>query len=477
MKRILCLTLSLLMAFGLASSALAASAENNAEPTEPVELLKPGMQYLESVTVGGETTGGGFYVYAPREPHDYDILSNCMNGVIFVYTDKPVKNETAARKLVSRLELDGIAEGFPAYIVIPTPLNGTSWTDDDLALYWEAQFALAGGLVNVESQPPQGEYTRHTMNTLQYVIGEGSGATFIHNVLSQNAVRIAGIAAFGGEIDAELPVGLSVPAYLVDPSEEVASYWKTANGTDDEDGNVFYNSDYELKKVVVAEGSGNFDKENIQQAWTDVLSKSMRLGVATNVVLTTMDQSEWILMDWLELDDIGLNRYSFEFDAETGEAEYYTEYKTKSLDSVHLYVPEAVENDPDTAVPLLVALHGGSDDPLNIVMGCGWANKAVEENFIIVSPSNEEPKYVMAILDYVDTLYNVDHSRMYVSGFFMGGVGSSDLGNPGRCVLGHHPGLLLIMVGFAYSGWACDGFIFPARNSAWLRRQTPLRRG
>lgn len=431
MKKLLCLAQSLLLLLTLAVPALASSEEPSSEEpiaAEPIELLHPGIQLLQSVTVGGETTGGSFYVYAPEYPHDYDLLSNFLNGVVFVYPDKPLADEAAAQALIEELGLDEIAESFPAYIVIPQPLNGEIWTEADLDLYWEAQFALAGGLVNTDLQPPQGEYTRHTVNSLQYVIGEGSGATFINNVLSQDAGRVAGIVTFGGEIDAGLPVGVSVPAYLVNASEDAISYWKAANGTDAEEGNVFYNSNYAIKKVIAADGSESFDKENIQTAWTTMLSRTMRLGVAANVVVTTMDRSEWILMDWVELADIGLNIHSFEFNAETGEAEYYSEYKTKSYDTVHVYVPEEVEQNPDEAVPLVVVLHGGSDDPLNIVMGCGWAQKAVDEKFIIVSPSNEDPNYVMQVLDYVEGLYAIDHSRMYVSGFSMGGMGTSNLG-------------------------------------------------
>lgn len=431
MKKILCLALSALLLLALGIPALASSEEPSSEEpaaAEPIELLHPGIQLLEAVTVGGVTTGGSFFVYAPEHPHDYDLLSNFLNGVIFVYTDEPVSDEAAAQALIAELGLDEIAEGFPAYIVIPQPLNREGWSEADLDLYWEAQFALAGGLVNADLQPPQGEYTRHTVNSLQYVIGAGSGATFINNVLSQDAGRVAGIVTFGGEIDADLPVGVSVPAYLVNAPEDAVSYWKAVNGTDAEDGNTFYNSNYALKKVIVAEGGDSFDKESIQTAWTTMLSRTTRLGVAANVVVTTMDRSEWVLMDWVELTDIGLNIHSFEFDAETGEAEYYTEYKTKSYDTVHVYVPETVEKNPDEAVPLVVVLHGGSDDPLNIVMGCGWAQKAVDENFIIVSPSNEDPDYVMQVLDYVDGLYAIDHSRMYVTGFSMGGMGTSNLG-------------------------------------------------
>lgn len=418
-KSIFALGLALAMFMTLAVPGLAESEA----PESP--LVASNVVRMEAVTVGGETTGGSFYVYSPAVPHDYDMLSNFLNGLIFVYPDRPLADEAAVLELLEELGLTEIAENFPAYIVVPEPLNGESWTEADLELYYEAQFYMAGGEVDATQQPPAGEYDRHTMNSLQYVIAEGSGATFVNNVLSQNAGRIAGILTFGGEMDASLTTGLAVPAYLVNPCDEAAEYWKAANGVDTEDGNVFFNSGYTQKKVILADGGSSFERDAVQTAWTELLSRTMRLAVAANLVVTTTDMSDWVLMDWLELDDIGLNLHSFEFDAETGEAEYYDEYKTKSINTVHVYVPEAVEEDPETAVPLLFTLHGGSDDPLNIVVGCGWAQKAVDENFIIVSPSEESPEYLMAVYDYVCGQYNIDTTRVYCTGFSMGGMGTA----------------------------------------------------
>ena len=438
MKKLLSLILTLGLVLALGATALAAPEEAPAEeppmeaPAEevpaPAEPIVPGIQYFEDATIGGEPVGGPFYVYGPEHPHMYDMLSSFLNGTVFLYPDKPVADEAAALALIQSLGLDENAESFPAYIVIPAPVNGESWSDADAELFWNIQFWLAGGEITFATEPPQGEYVRHVMNALLYVLGEGSGATFVNNVLSQNAQRIAGIATFGGEIDPDLPQGLAVPAYLVNASDDAVAYWKAANGVDAEDGNVSYNSAYVQKKVITAQGGDSFDKENVQTAWRDLLSRTMRLGVAVNVVITTRDQSEWVLMDWLQLPEIGLNLHSFQWNAETGEAEYYDEYMTKDIDSVHVYVPEAVEQNPDEAVPLVVVLHGMGDDPLNVVVGCGWAQKAVDENFIMIAPATEDTDYVMGLIDYVKSQYNIDPTRVYLTGFSMGGMNTSNIG-------------------------------------------------
>ena len=460
MKKLLCLLLAMTLAFCLAVPALASpEASEEAAPAvpAPAEPLTPGIQLVEDATIGGEPVGGAFYVYAPEHPHMYDMLSSFLNGTIFVYPDAPVADEGAALALIQDLGLDENAERFPAYIVIPAPVSGGSWSEADADLFWNIQFWLAGGEITFATEPPQGEYVRHVMNALLYVLGEGSGATFVNNVLSQNAQRIAGIATFGGEIDEGLPRGLAVPAYLVNASEDAAAYWKTVNEVDTEEGNVSYNSSYIQKKVITAEGGDTFDRENVQTAWRDLLSRTMRLGVAVNVVITTQDRSDWVLMDWLQLSEIGLNLHSFEWNAETGEAEYYDEYMTKSADTVHFYVPEAVEENPEEAVPLVVVLHGMGDDPLNVVVGCGWAQKAVDENFIMISPSTEDTDYVMGLVEYAESLYNIDRSRVYITGFSMGGANTSNVGKA-------HPEVFAAIAPMgAAGGSVVEGF----DNDAW----------
>lgn len=434
MKKILSFVIALLMIASLGIPALASESvpgpgsASSGEIPVPAEPIVPGIQYIDDATIGGSPVGGSFYVYGPEHPHMYDMLSSFLNGTIFIYPDAPVADEDAALALIRELGLDENAESFPAYIVIPDPVNGESWSEADAELYWNIQFWLAGGEITFATEPPQGEYVRHVMNSLLYVLGEGRGATFVNNVLSQNAQRIAGIATFGGEIDPDLPEGLAVPAYLVNASDSAAAYWKAVNSTDTDEADVSYNSAYVQKKVITAEGGDSFDRENVQTAWRDLLSRTMRLGVAVNVVITTQDRSDWVLMDWLQLPEIGLKLHSFEWDAEAGEASYYEEYMTKSADSVHVYVPEAVEANPDEAVPLVVVLHGMGDDPLNVVVGCGWAQKAVDENFIMISPSTEDTEYVMGLIDYVEGLYNIDRSRVYVTGFSMGGANTSNVG-------------------------------------------------
>ncbi|MCD7846226.1 MAG: hypothetical protein LUG57_10350 [Oscillospiraceae bacterium] len=403
----------LLSALLLASGFAFCSGEATGEASSD---LPENFYFMEDVTIGGETTGGKYYIYISPDLYDFDILSNFLNSVFFVYPDTAPASAEEAYEMIQELGLIDIADQAPGCVVVPLPINGDSWSEDDLAVYYEAQYYLAGGVITMGDNGPEGEYDRHTMNTLQYIIAEGSGATFVNNVLSQNASRIAGILTFGGEIDETLPEGLAIPAYLVNASEEAVAYYKAVNEVDAEEGNIFYNSEYAQKKVIVAEGTDELDAELIEDAWASLLSRTMRLSVSANLVLDSQDMSDWILMDWPNLGELGIEQI------------YHTMNDGDMDRDIYDFVPQSVL-DSGEEVPLVLVLHGGNDDPVNVVKSCGWAQLAAEEEFIVIAPDYQyyDDAFLYEVIQYAIETYSIDTSRIYVFGFSMGGKSTASL--------------------------------------------------
>ena len=418
MRKYLKRTMSTILGLSLLASvcALPALASEGAAQEPPAGKFEK----LENIAVTDSpyTPEGdySFYLYSPSDPHDFDLMSGQLNAVIFVYPDQPFASQEEAYARLDELGLIDIAEAAPAYIICPDPLNGESYTQADLDVYYESQIYLAGGKI-ISFTPPAGEYERCTYNNLQYIIAEGSGATFVNNVLSQNASRISAVLTFGGEMDPELEPGLALPAYLVDPCETAVSYYKTVNGTDSEPSpNHFVNSGYTEKQVIVAEGGDKFDAGIIADAWGTLLSRITRAPMLNDVVANTFDMSEWVLMSWPNYDELGLtlNEHTYTYDGKE-----YTAYD---------YIPDSYTG--DEAVPLVVLLHGFSEDPLCPAATCGWADVAAEEGFILVAPdylNDIESKgiavdCVMQIVNETLETYNIDRSRVYLTGFSMGGM-------------------------------------------------------
>ena len=145
------LTLSLLMSI-CALPSLAAGGEGADSAQGTFELLKNIAVTDSPYTPEGDYS---FYLYSPSDPHDFDLMSGQLNAVIFVYPDQPFASQEEAYARLEELGLIDIAESAPAYIICPNPLNGESYTQDDLNVYYESQIYLAGGKI-ISFTPPAG---------------------------------------------------------------------------------------------------------------------------------------------------------------------------------------------------------------------------------------------------------------------------------------------------------------------------------
>lgn len=475
-KRILAMSLALVMVLSLPTFATGSTTVMAAVPTSAtqIEKIEGAVITVRDPSIGFVPTDttyktGDFYLYSPNNPQQYDLLSGFMNGVIYVYPDANnlPADEKGAYDLIKSMGLDQIAEGFPAYIVIPLPSDASGqWTKADAELYTYAQWYMAGGAFNPVTGIPgdMTDYPRRTMNTLQYVIAEGSGSTFVNNYLSQTAHHLAAFLTFGGTLNSALvdsSAAPAIPAYLVNAGAGAADYWKKVNGATAGSEGHFYNPGYRELQVITASGGNAFDSAKIQEAWAKLLSRTMRLGVVNNLVENTMDTGNWAIMAYPNLEELGVKVTSFMFNPNTGKADapytaaggQYTRLYTKATEGVwedpkgpgdrgnwvsidkmpvHVFVPD---NLPGGAVPLVIGLHGMNGDPLEFPLTTGWAQKAAEEGVILVAPNNILTSNMelfvettIAVIEYMVANYNIDTTRIYLTGFSMGGMASAEVG-------------------------------------------------
>lgn len=94
----------------------------------------------------------------------------------------------------------------------------------------------------------------------------------------------------------------------------------------------------------------------------------------------------------------------------------------------YVYEPEHKEGEK---LPLVVTFHGRGGSALEVVYKCGWDHIAYENKFIVVSPQYDGYAIPYTITDelieivkYAIANYDVDETRVYASGFSMGGAAS-----------------------------------------------------
>ena len=80
-------------------------------------------------------------------------------------------------------------------------------------------------------------------------------------------------------------------------------------------------------------------------------------------------------------------------------------------------------------LPLLFVFHGGGDCAIATASLAEWPEIAQKENFLVVAVEmhmNVSAKEVVSLLEHLKTQFSIDESRVYATGFSMGGIKSWD---------------------------------------------------
>ena len=328
-----------------------------------------------------------------------------MTPVFFVYSDDICEDENEAYLKLESAGLIDLAEKEKAGVLLMTPANGKNWSEEDANVYWDTLTVLT------DSNNSLGYFT---YCNLIYALGEGNGATFIHNTLSQNANRIAGILTFGGNINSNTTSEMPLPAYLVGANSNIINFYKTINGTNEQTvlngKQCFYNSVLDTKKVVIDDRNVNsLNKDIIFEAWHNMLRKITRNAMHDVIWIDAQSKEVFTLMDRVDYEESGLD---FKYEQPDGYVGYYMWQPTEAL------------NQTEEKFPLVFCIHGGNDHPVFEAECQGWVELASKERVIVVSPNGsdyEDVENYKAIIDYVCANYPVDLSRIYSTGISNGG--------------------------------------------------------
>ena len=342
-----------------------------------------------------------------------------MTPVIFVYSNHGYQNQDDAYVALVDMGLKEIADTARGGVFLLSPENGDSWSEEDVTAYWNI-------IAKITKSSAIEELGYFTYTNLVYAIGEGNGATFIHNVLSQNANRIAGVATFGGEIDNPENL-MALPAYLVGANDDVINFYKSINEATEEtmigENQCFYNSTLDVKKVIINESADTrFNKELIKDAWVNLLRKTTRNVIEEciwyiDAILGRQSQEIFTLMDRAVYSEEKLifNEINYVMD-QSGYFEWVPE--------------EALAEDNTKTYPLVVTFHGSGDHPVFEAESQGWVKLAGKERFIVIAPGNNAGAGAQkALIEEVCAKYPVDKSRIYCTGFSMGGVEAEKMVN------------------------------------------------
>lgn len=398
---------------------------------------------------------GTTFVY--RSPNMYGGRAAArMNTNLVVFVEQRFDTKDAAQAYLKEAGLIDIANEATGSIVLVTPI-GKTFGRADMAAYYSLQTAMlaqqASGTQADGSPVTYADAEYFGGFAYLYLIGVDGGATFFNNYIAGTfdcASRIAGALLVGGGMDEVRKVSTYIPVYLMNAPNKVIEKYKAANGVSAMKGSgkviVHYNQALPLRQVVVAKADPVRLSELIKAAYYDLFTKAMRIPVALPGVYSvgipfsgySMDQAPYSLCERNALFG-GVTRDRIHLIKHQGE-DRFAAMKSPSgeyLDTWYEYLPEEVLHNtaPKGTVPLILANHGGGDEPRQFVDEFGLLALAGQERFAVVAPDHQNlPNDVRgpalsALVKYMLEKYPaLDRSRAYATGYSMGGGATYTVG-------------------------------------------------
>ena len=277
------------------------------------------------------------------------------------------------------------------------------------------------------------------------LIGIGKGATFVNDNLSKYSNFISGLALIGGE-GTPAP-SASVPAYIsgADASAYIAA--DKAEKTAEEGTFTTYVNPDSRFELVVTNSAEEDAVTGIKNAWDKVLNKFGRIGNWLDNSAGVGAVGTWYTRPLITGDDaVDTTRPYQYFDSIEAITDIRREVVTEDLDGDgqlnlwYEYIPAKAEDAEEGTVPVVLLMHGNTNDPRTQYDCSGWANIASREGIILVAPEWQGHTYqgytyqpmvmttedvdsadFVKMIKMIEEKYpQIDASRIYIQGLSAG---------------------------------------------------------
>ena len=357
-------------------------------------------QALKTETVDGV----GAKVWRITADRPSNIYDRTVNPVYFIYPTGAVSDPMS---VVRNFGMERHIDAFMATVYVINPANGKSYLPTtDLEVFYKLEEKL------------------RVINNLK-LIGKGAGATFINNVLSLHAEAVSGILTIGGTVNKNLkPV--VVPAYVAGRNKSVVDHYVRANHALEAGGGVWKNPLHQVERIFI-NGSPMSDAELFIDAWDKILSHNYRYNNYTTWYNGTdiRHTRPFELVSYVMFDKLHIQRNVVEENiCGWGDFLWYE------------YIPEQLLNVAKGTVPLVVMLHGNTNDPRTQAETSGFIELAAEKYFMVVELEWQgSGKYASMGTDGIEQTVRhilekypmINPSRVFVTGLSAGGMNTTNL--------------------------------------------------
>ena len=358
------------------------------------------------------------YVYREMGMGDLTLETGHLNGFTpfyLVYPDKKV-DESQALDPIKELGIDQQLKQFGISFGVVNPVGDTYNNDVDLKAFQTMVDSL------------------RTFANLK-IIGIGNGATFVNQVIANNAGEVAGIVSINGKAGKAVANAAPVPAFIVGKNAaNIAKAYIATNKAKltakEKQMQIYTNADEPLLRVVVSNTTTQTLGEIFQDAWETLLNKNYRFNNYRHTWYEGQKHGQYgtyELEPFLNLDELKVKRNIVVNEDRFGQ--------TKTL--WYEYIPEGVMSAEKGSVPLVLLLHGNNNDPRTQADTSGWIQLAAKEKIFVAELEWQgKPGYAAMGHDGIETTVmqlvqkypQIDPSRIYTEGLSAGAMTSSALG-------------------------------------------------
>ena len=348
-------------------------------------------------------------------PINIEGMSYNFAPTFFIYPDSS-QDEEGAENLVSELgikDMKGLVCG-GIYIMNPSGDSYNEQTDFETFKKMAYMASFTGNLK---------------------VVGIGAGATFVNSVIAPKAGHcIAGILSVNGK-KYKLPKGSypGVPAYIYGKdAAKVAQPYITMAGAVLQDG--FYANPAEpLMKIMADNSAGKSLSQIFSDAWKSVLGRNYRYNNYKHTHYTGTPFGEYGVFElepYLDIESLGIVRKECES----------TPNHTRPADKwlwYEYWPEELVDGGAEHSVPVVILLHGNTNDPRTQAETSGFLQLAGEERFFVAElewqgnnayAAMQHDGIEQVVLGILRKYPQLDPSRVYAQGLSAGSMTSTAIG-------------------------------------------------
>jgi Prolyl oligopeptidase family len=414
---------------------------------------------------------GSTYVYR-SEVRDIPNSEPDVRSALVVFADRKYANADEAFAAMKAMGLTDIADGDRGSVFLVSPA-GNAWGQADFDAYRKLDRILFSAS---RVFGPLGAPYANGASGLFYAVGIGSGADFFNTYVAtsqDHAGKIAAALLVGPHATQAVPAVVE-PVFLVDADPSVVSTYVTALGSTDKKtqghATIYTNTlpTMDSHRVITTQTAGRSLKDVLAEGYDKLLRRTQRVAMGINRDYQG-DSAPFALWTRSTFDEQDITRTVHQNESFPGQ---------NGIRGWTEYVPNAMKNASPRSYALLIAQ--------NFVVGSGWTQIAAAEKLIIVvpgggpqggvargrggqapagaaggrggqggalptgapptgglgGPSQGDPPTGQAnfdetikLLDYIVSKYQqIDPSRVYATGFSVGGIATNYLGlsNPSK---------------------------------------------